>query len=92
MLCPFHNCVIIEIYSAQWKKSLWSLAVYGNFSLFKFINESLSLLLEDQRGENGSKEHSQGVLLLFVVEGCLYSWEKTSVFLKHQNLTKTVHI
>ena len=56
-----------------------SVALYGNFSLSEFISESLSLLLENHRSEKGSKGHSQGVLLLFVIQGRLYLCGKTSV-------------
>ena len=62
------------------------MALYENFSLSELISESLSLLLENHRSEKGSKGHSQGVLLLFVIQGRLYFCGKTSVSLKNNFL------
>ena len=62
------------------------MALYENFSLSELISESLSLLLENRRSEKGSRGHSQGVLLLFVIQGRLYLCGKTSVSLKNNFL------
>ena len=62
------------------------MALYEKFKLSELMSESLSLLLENHRNEKGSKGHSQDVLLLLVIQGCLYLCGKTSVSLKKEFL------